>query len=217
MQTQNNAKAIHLIRVTKHFSTSTGAHTAVRDMNLDVDEGVFLSVVGPSGCGKSTVLNIAAGLTDPSEGSVEIYGKPLQGLNQHASYMFQHDALLPWKTVAENVTLGLTFEGKHGAEALESGRNWIKRVGLDGFADSFPHQLSGGMRAAARSTNPKLGFEPEHQEPCTIGGVPQNHGTGLAKLLGNGQSRGAARARTKECVRAMEAKRYWICLSRRRE
>jgi len=147
MQIQNNAKAIHLDRVTKHFSTSTGAlHTAVRDMNLDVDEGVFLSLVGPSGCGKSTVLNMAAGLTDPSVGSVEIYGKPLLGLNQHASYMFQQDALLPWKTVAENVTLGLTFAGKDGAEVQESGRNWIRRVGLEGFADSFPHQLSGGMR-----------------------------------------------------------------------
>jgi NitT/TauT family transport system ATP-binding protein len=89
---------------------------------------------------------MAAGLTAPTEGSVEIYGKPLLGLNRHASYMFQQDALLPWKTVAENVTLGLTFEGKHGAEAQESGRNWIRRIGLDGFADSFPHQLSGGMR-----------------------------------------------------------------------
>lgn len=147
MQIQNNAKAIHLDRVTKHFLSSTGPlHTAVRDMNLDVGEGVFLSVVGPSGCGKSTVLNLAAGLTMPSEGSVKIFGKALRGLNRRDSYMFQQDALLPWKTVAENVTLGLTFHGKRGAEARESGRDWIRRVGLDGFADSFPHHLSGGMR-----------------------------------------------------------------------
>jgi NitT/TauT family transport system ATP-binding protein len=82
----------------------------------------------------------------PSEGSVEIYGKRLSGLNRRASYMFQQDALLPWKTVLENVTLGLTFKGENGKEAQECGRKWISRVGLDGFADCYPHQLSGGMR-----------------------------------------------------------------------
>ncbi len=145
--TQNSAIAIRLDRVTKHFPTASGKlHTAVQDMTLDIQDGVFVSVVGPSGCGKSTVLNLTAGLVAPSDGSVEIYSKPLLGLNRHASYMFQQDALLPWKTVAENVTLGLTFEGKHRAQMQETGRDWIRRVGLDGFADCFPHQLSGGMR-----------------------------------------------------------------------
>ncbi len=129
------------------FPTASGAlHTAIEGLTLDVREGVFFSVVGPSGCGKSSMLNLAAGLTRPDSGAVEIYGESLCGLNRKAAYMFQQDALLPWKTVAENVTLGLSIRGKHRAQAHELGRDWIRRVGLDGFADCFPHQLSGGMR-----------------------------------------------------------------------
>jgi NitT/TauT family transport system ATP-binding protein len=139
--------AIHLDRVSKSFTTPDGArYTAIQSITLDVLEGVFLSVVGPSGCGKSTLLNLAAGLTTPSHGAVEIHGKRLSGLNRRASYMFQQDALLPWKTVLENVILGLTFQNKSRSEAQECGRMWINRVGLEGFADCFPHQLSGGMR-----------------------------------------------------------------------
>jgi NitT/TauT family transport system ATP-binding protein len=82
----------------------------------------------------------------PSNGSIEVFGQPLAGINSRASYMFQQDALLPWKTVEENIALGLQFRGRRGREAVEIARTWIRRVGLDGFGDRFPYQLSGGMR-----------------------------------------------------------------------
>src|SRR3954451_19882548 len=143
----NRSAAIHLERVTKAFTAPSGSrYTAIEGVSLDISEGVFLSVVGPSGCGKSTLLNLAAGLIAPTNGAVEIYGRRLSGLNRRASYMFQQDALLPWKTVLDNVTLGLSFGGRQRTGAQELGREWITRVGLDGFADCYPHQLSGGMR-----------------------------------------------------------------------
>src|SRR3954462_15561748 len=143
----DRSAAIHIERVTKAFTTPTGSrYTAIQGVTLDIPDGVFLSVVGPSGCGKSTLLNLAAGLTAPSEGSIQIYGAGLSGLNRRASYMFQQDALLPWKTVLENVILGLSFKGRQRVDARELGRKWISRVGLEGFADCYPHQLSGGMR-----------------------------------------------------------------------
>jgi NitT/TauT family transport system ATP-binding protein len=147
MTGSNRSAAIHLERVTKAFTAPSGSrYTAVEGVTLDISDGVFLSVVGPSGCGKSTLLNLVAGLTTPTSGAVEIYGKHLSGLNRRASYMFQQDALLPWKTVLDNVILGLSFGRKGRKEAQEIGREWISRVGLDGFADCYPHQLSGGMR-----------------------------------------------------------------------
>jgi NitT/TauT family transport system ATP-binding protein len=147
MHDAEHPAAIHLERVTKAFTTpGRSRYTAIQGVTLDVSDGVFLSVVGPSGCGKSTLLNLAAGLTSPSAGAVQIYGKSLSGLNRRASYMFQQDALLPWKTVLDNVTLGLSFRGKGRLTSRELGREWISRVGLDGFADCYPHQLSGGMR-----------------------------------------------------------------------
>src|SRR3954468_2805326 len=135
MSVPNRSAAIHLERVTEAFTAPSGSrYTAVQGVTLDVPEGVFLSVVGPSGCGKSTLLNLVAGLTSPTSGTVEIYGKRLSGLNRRASYMFQQDALLPWKTVLDNVILGLTFNGRQRVGARELGREWISRVGLDGFA-----------------------------------------------------------------------------------
>lgn len=131
--------AISLENVTKSF----GGYTAVDGISLSVDVGKFVAVVGPSGCGKSTVLNLAAGLIAPSSGSVSIFGAPLRGLNRRAAYMFQQDALLPWKTVLENVGLGLRFRGTF-SDAIA--REWVERVGLGAFADKFPAQLSGGMR-----------------------------------------------------------------------
>ena len=131
----------------RRFINSSGvSYSAVEGINLDVPAGTFLSVVGPSGCGKSTILNMAAGLMRPSGGSVQVFGEPLTAINRRASYMFQQDALLPWKNVLENITLGLDFQGKDQGSAKALGREWIKRVGLDGFAESFPYQLSGGMR-----------------------------------------------------------------------
>lgn len=136
------ATAIRLDRVTKRF----GSYTAVEDLHLDVAAGAFVSVVGPSGCGKSTVLNLAAGLIEPSEGSVEVFGEPLRGLNRRAAYMFQQDALLPWETVLGNVTLGLRIRGIGAQQADQQAGEWIRRMGLADFADAYPAQLSGGMR-----------------------------------------------------------------------
>ena len=137
-----SSAAVRFINITKSFP----GYVAVQGISLDVKSGRFLSVVGPSGCGKSTLLNMAAGLMTPTEGTVEIFGEPLQGINRKAGYMFQQDALLPWKTVIDNILLGLVFQGVERKKAEDSARMWIHRVGLDGFADRYPHQLSGGMR-----------------------------------------------------------------------
>jgi NitT/TauT family transport system ATP-binding protein len=142
-----NTYSISLTGVTQRFQSSGDAsYTAVRDISFQVRTGSFLSIVGPSGCGKSTLLNAIAGIVPPAEGTVEIFGAPLSGLNRRAAYMFQQDALLPWKTVLENVMLGLIFRNVPAAEARERAQEWIHRVGLEGFADAFPYQLSGGMR-----------------------------------------------------------------------
>jgi NitT/TauT family transport system ATP-binding protein len=136
-----NGTAVRLMDLTKAFR----GHTAVRDISLQVRTGSFLSVVGPSGCGKSTLLNMAAGLMQPTHGIVEIFGEPLQGINRNAAYMFQQNALLPWKTVLGNIMLGLELHGVESKLALRSAQAWVERVGLDGYGDRYPHQLSGGM------------------------------------------------------------------------
>ncbi|QPF73184.1 ABC transporter ATP-binding protein [Roseateles sp. DAIF2] len=120
-------------------------YTAVRDVSLTVGAGEFVSVVGPTGCGKSTLLNMAAGLLEPSSGRVEVFGAPLTGaINARAGYMFQAESLMPWRTALQNVMAGLEFRG--AADARERAEEWLKRVGLGGFGDRYPHQLSGGMR-----------------------------------------------------------------------
>jgi NitT/TauT family transport system ATP-binding protein len=121
-------------------------YTAVRDVTLDVAPGEFVSVVGPTGCGKSTLLNVAAGLLEPSSGTVHVFGAPLLGINRRAGYMFQSEALMPWRTARSNVTAGLEFRGLAPNEAGARADEWLKRVGLGGFGDRYPHQLSGGMR-----------------------------------------------------------------------
>jgi NitT/TauT family transport system ATP-binding protein len=122
---------------------SFGNYTAVDAIDLEIASGKFVAVVGPSGCGKSTLLNVAAGLIPPTKGQVSIFGELLSGLNRRAAYMFQQDALLPWKTVLENVGLGLRFRGTFSEAKAQQ---WVDRVGLSAFADKFPSQLSGGMR-----------------------------------------------------------------------
>jgi NitT/TauT family transport system ATP-binding protein len=121
-------------------------YTAVRDVSLAVSAGEFVSVVGPTGCGKSTLLNVAAGLLAPSSGTVEVFGVRLDGLNRRAGYMFQTDSLMPWRTALGNVAAGLEFHGTARADANAQALEWLKRVGLGGFGDRYPHQLSGGMR-----------------------------------------------------------------------
>jgi NitT/TauT family transport system ATP-binding protein len=133
--------------VSRDFKTPDGrGYRALDDITLSVEAGSFVAVVGPSGCGKSTLLNISAGLLTPSTGTVHVNGEPLTGLNRRATYMFQQDALLPWKTVAENVALGLTLGGVRTADAKARAGAWLERVDLAPFAAHYPAQLSGGMR-----------------------------------------------------------------------
>ncbi|PUE54096.1 ABC transporter ATP-binding protein [Limnohabitans parvus] len=124
-------------------------YTAVQNVSLTVADGEFVSVVGPTGCGKSTLLNMAAGLLQPSQGSVHIYGEPLTGVNARAGYMFQAESLMPWRTAVQNVMAGLTFRGVDKSTAQAQAEDWLRRVGLGGFGDRYPHQMSGGMRKRA--------------------------------------------------------------------
>ena len=141
------ASAIELRNATKRFLTPSGqVYTAIRDINLSVAPGEFCAVVGPTGCGKSTTLGLISGLERPSEGSVQVMGKPVQGIDPRIGYVFQTDAVLPWRNVLRNVSTGPLFRSQPKAEALSRAREWIARVGLAGFEDRYPHQLSGGMR-----------------------------------------------------------------------
>lgn len=123
-----------------------GRFDAVAESNLKVAENEFVAIVGPTGCGKSTLLNAVAGLLVPAGGTVEIGGQRLQGLNRKAGYLFQQDALMPWKTVLENVAIGLEIAGLPRAQAREQARGWLEKVGLGNFGDRYPHMLSGGQR-----------------------------------------------------------------------
>ncbi len=124
-------------------------YTAVQNVSLTVGDGEFVSVVGPTGCGKSTLLNVAAGLLQPSQGEVRVFGQVLHGLNKRAGYMFQADSLMPWRSARDNVLAGLQFRGLPLAQAQAQADDWLRRVGLGGFGDRYPHQLSGGMRKRA--------------------------------------------------------------------
>lgn len=119
---------------------------AVAPTSLHVREGEFVAIVGPTGCGKSTLLNATAGLLKPAGGSVRIFGEPLAGLNAKAGYLFQQDALMPWKTALDNVAIALEIGGTPRARALEQAQDWLTKVGLGRFGERYPHQLSGGQR-----------------------------------------------------------------------
>ena len=121
-------------------------YTAVEQASLSVAHGEFVAIVGPTGCGKSTLLNVAAGLLRPVSGAVQIFDRPLAGLNRDAGYLFQADALFPWKTAIDNVAIGLEIAGAPRALALERARGWLASVGLAAFAGRYPHMLSGGQR-----------------------------------------------------------------------
>src|SRR5436853_5011344 len=123
-----------------------GTYTAVQRASLDVADGEFVAIVGPTGCGKSTLLNVAAGLLAPSNGSATIFGTGLAGLNRQAGYLFQAEALFPWKTATENVAIGLEIAGTPKTQARERAQSWLTRVGIGGFGDRYPHMLSGGQR-----------------------------------------------------------------------
>ena len=153
---------IELSGVTKRFTTPSGSmFTALRAIDLVVGAGKFCAVVGPTGCGKSTTLTMVAGLDRPSTGTVSVGGQAVDGITAGISFMFQADALMPWKTVLGNVALGPVFRGRPRKEALSQARDWVRRVGLAGFEEHHPHQLSGGMRkrvslAAALINEPSI-------------------------------------------------------------
>jgi NitT/TauT family transport system ATP-binding protein len=141
------ASAVHLDGVSISFVLADGGrYDAVAPCSLRVDAGEFVAIVGPTGCGKSTLLNAAAGLLQPSSGKVISLGKPLVGLNRDAGYLFQQDALMPWKTARDNVAIGLEVAGVARSEALSRADLILARVGLKTFVSRYPHQLSGGQR-----------------------------------------------------------------------
>jgi NitT/TauT family transport system ATP-binding protein len=145
--TDVRAPAVGLAAVTVSFRLAERAtFTAVEGASLAIADGEFVAIVGPTGCGKSTLLNVAAGLLAPSAGSVTVFGAPLAGRNAQAGYLFQADALFPWKTALDNVAIGLEVAGAAPAAARERAHDWLARVGLGGFAARYPHMLSGGQR-----------------------------------------------------------------------
>src|SRR5438067_8554329 len=153
---------IELDGVTKRFLTpSSDVFTALEDVNLVAEPGQFCAVVGPTGCGKSTTLTLVSGLDRPSAGTVCVGGALVAQIPSGISFVFQTDALMPWKSVLANVALGPTFRGVRKKQAQAEAREWLRRVGLSGFEDRHPHQLSGGMRkrvalAAALINEPSI-------------------------------------------------------------
>jgi len=142
-----DSPAVRLSQVAITFALKGGGtYQAVRDIDLAVGASEFVAIVGPTGCGKSTLLNAAAGLLKPSTGGADIFGARLSGLNARAGYLFQQDALMPWKTAIDNVAVALEPKGVPRSEALARSREWLGRVGLSAFADRYPHMLSGGQR-----------------------------------------------------------------------
>jgi NitT/TauT family transport system ATP-binding protein len=140
--------ALSFDNITVTFTGKSGGagYTAVKDTTVNIADGEFVSVVGPTGCGKSTLLNIGAGLLKASSGTVKVFGEPLTGLNAKAGYMFQAESLMPWRSALDNVTAGLQFRGMDAAAAKRLGEEWLDRVGLTGFGNRYPHEMSGGMR-----------------------------------------------------------------------
>ncbi len=143
----NTSPAIELINVTRRFVTPTGKSlTAIHDFTMTVNRGEFAAVVGPTGCGKSTTLNLVTGLARPSAGEVRVMGGPVNGIDPSVGFVFQADAVFPWRNVLDNVAAGPMFRGVSKDEAYAQAREWLKRVGLPRFESHYPHQLSGGMR-----------------------------------------------------------------------
>ena len=156
------AAGIEIVGLTKRFLTPKGdTFTAIRDVTLSIEPGQFCAIVGPTGCGKSTTLAQVSGLERPSAGSVSVGGRIVDGVTHGVSYMFQADSLFPWKTVLNNVMTGPVLTGTPKKKAAVLARDWLRRVGLAGFEDRYPHQLSGGMRkrvamAAALINEPRI-------------------------------------------------------------
>jgi NitT/TauT family transport system ATP-binding protein len=145
--TNKTSTAVALKDATVAFRLAEGrVYTAVEKANLNVAPGEFVAIVGPTGCGKSTLLNVAAGLLAPAGGTVRIFDGPLAGLNRQAGYLFQADALFPWKTAIDNIAIALEIDGTSRREALERAQVFLGQVGLGAFSHRYPHMLSGGQR-----------------------------------------------------------------------
>ncbi|CAN5466789.1 ABC transporter ATP-binding protein [soil metagenome] len=158
----DDAARIEIVGLTKRFLTPKGEpFTAIKDVSLTVEAGQFCAIVGPTGCGKSTTLAQVSGLDRPSEGYVQVGSSIVNGITDGVSYMFQSDSLFPWKNVLQNVMIGPVLLGTPKKQATLLATDWVRRVGLTGFEDRYPHQLSGGMRkrvamAAALINNPRI-------------------------------------------------------------
>jgi NitT/TauT family transport system ATP-binding protein len=139
--------AIEIQNVSRRFVSPQGKVVpALRDFNLMVRQGEFCAIVGPTGCGKSTTLGLITGLGRPSSGSVRVWGRPVEGIDPRIGFVFQTDAVFPWRNVLDNVAAGPTYRGEQREKAKSRAMDWIRRVGLAGFEHHYPHQLSGGMR-----------------------------------------------------------------------
>jgi len=142
--------AVEVHHISKSFANWRGQLKPVlSDIDLTVQSGEFVSVLGPTGCGKTTLLGVIAGLVRPTGGQVSVMGQPVQSLSRHVGYLFQKDALFPWQTILNNVLAGPLFRGLDLSQAVARAHEWIGRVGLSGFENFYPYQLSGGMRKRA--------------------------------------------------------------------
>lgn len=155
------AVKVKIENVVKKYSTRKGEMIALNGVSLDIKENEFICVVGPSGCGKSTLLNIIAGLHEPTSGRVMVDGKPVEGPGPERGVVFQQYALFPWLTVLKNVEFGLKLKGVTGEQATAEAMKYLKMVQLEQFANSYPKELSGGMKqrvaiARAYAVNPEV-------------------------------------------------------------
>ena len=143
--------AIEFIGVDKRFPGRGNAPevVAARNVTLSIQPGEVVSLIGPSGCGKSTLLNMGSGLARPSAGTVRVNGELVTGPNKHVAFMLQKDLLMPWRTISQNVEFGLELRGVKAAERRAVSERLLAQCHLKGFGDSYPHQLSGGMRQRA--------------------------------------------------------------------
>ncbi|MBS4208172.1 ABC transporter ATP-binding protein [Bacillus sp. FJAT-50079] len=151
---------IQFANVSKQFERNDETFWATRNINLEVEKGEFLTVIGPSGCGKSTLLNMCAGIMEATEGTIIYDGKQVEKVNTKVGYMTQKDNLLPWRSVTKNVELGLEIQGVSRKEREKTVRRYIEMVGLDGFENHYPQELSGGMRKRV-SLAQLLAYNPE--------------------------------------------------------
>ena len=130
----------------KSYPGPRGGTEVLRDISLQVAPGEIIGLIGPSGCGKTTLFNILAGLVTPDRGSIRLDGRPVAHIRSRVAYMQQKDLLLPWRTALDNAILGLEIQGVAKARARQEATALLQVFGLEGFQDSYPHALSGGMR-----------------------------------------------------------------------